>query len=120
MSVSTRNKTFFVDLVSSEISWSNGAAIYHTPPRCVVDNSREDFLRRNACSSILGHGMRNRVSECSRTNVVSLRVGKGRWWNMHLNNSVPHCIQHQLRDGMKPQLFQDIASVRFCGRQCHI
>jgi hypothetical protein len=39
---------------------------------------------------------------------------------VYLDDPVPHRIQHQLGDGMKPQLAQDIASVRFCGCQCHI
>src|ERR1700690_1657342 len=36
-------------------------------------------------------------------------------WKLHVHYLVPYCIQHQLGNGMKPQLDHDIAAMSFCG-----
>jgi len=49
------------------------------------------------------------------------RVGETQHsWKLHVDDFIPHRIQHQLGDRMKLELEHDIASMCFCRFYCHV
>src|SRR5690348_13193795 len=54
-----------------------------------------------------------------RSAISGLGTSQHNSWKSHVDDFVPHRIQHQLGGGMKLELEHDIASMRFCRFHCH-